>query len=177
MGVSGTGKSTLASALATALRWEFIEADDFHSPQNKDHMRAGLPLTNAMRAPWFDSICKYLNQLRTDNQSAVMAFSGLLSAHRARLRTLGFRTVFIHLQGDKALIAHRIASRENHFMSPMLIDSQFHALQSTRKEQDVHSVACQQPPEQIEQLSLTLINMELDPSMAAKISTIKTFND
>ncbi|HWD35078.1 MAG TPA: shikimate kinase, partial [Casimicrobiaceae bacterium] len=44
MGVSGSGKSTVGVALASRLRWPFIDADDLHPAANVDKMRAGIPL-------------------------------------------------------------------------------------------------------------------------------------
>src|SRR6478752_4750916 len=50
MGVSGSGKSTVGAALARALGWPFLDADDFHPPQNVAKMAAGTPLTDDDRA-------------------------------------------------------------------------------------------------------------------------------
>ena len=56
MGVSGSGKSTVARELAAKLSYEFVEADDFHSEQAKQRMSKGLPLTDDMRLPWVNRI-------------------------------------------------------------------------------------------------------------------------
>jgi ABC-type proline/glycine betaine transport system ATPase subunit len=43
MGVSGSGKSTIALELHRLLGWPFQEGDDLHSPENVAKMRSGRP--------------------------------------------------------------------------------------------------------------------------------------
>src|SRR5689334_14471194 len=52
MGVSGSGKTTIAALLAAALGCQFQEGDDLHSRENVEKMRRGTPLTDADRMPW-----------------------------------------------------------------------------------------------------------------------------
>jgi gluconokinase len=123
MGVSGSGKSTLAKRLAEQFDLPFFEADDFHSAENKAHMAAGKPLTDAMREPWIAHMC---DTLKTTGKSCVLAYSGLRRAHRQRFRELGFKTLFLHLHGEKALIAERMQARANHFMPSSLLANLLH---------------------------------------------------
>ena len=51
MGVSGSGKSTVAALLAAALGCQFQEGDDLHPPENVEKMRTGIPLTDVDRMP------------------------------------------------------------------------------------------------------------------------------
>ena len=51
MGVSGSGKTTVAELLAKQLGWPFMEGDRLHPPANVEKMRQGIPLTDADRAP------------------------------------------------------------------------------------------------------------------------------
>lgn len=134
MGVSGSGKSTLAQLLAEQYDLPFLEADDFHSAENKAHMAAGKPLTDAMREPWIASIC---NTIKTEGKSCVLAYSGLRRAHRQKFRELGFRTLFIKLDGSKELIAARMSERAGHFMPVSLLDSQFAAMEPPVDEPDM----------------------------------------
>ena len=39
MGVAGSGKSTIAEILAQRLGWVFMDADQFHTPANKEKMQ------------------------------------------------------------------------------------------------------------------------------------------
>lgn len=134
MGVSGSGKSTLAEQLAESLQLPFLEADDFHSDDNKAHMAAGKPLTDAMREPWINNICHHIT---SKGQNCVLAYSGLRRAHRQRFRALGFKTLFIYLHGEKSLIAKRMNARNNHFMPTTLLDSQFAAMEPPENEPDM----------------------------------------
>ena len=60
MGVAGSGKSTIASLLSDTLGYVYLEGDDFHSPEAKAMMAAGIPLTDALRESWIDRLCQQL---------------------------------------------------------------------------------------------------------------------
>ena len=113
MGVSGSGKSTLALRLAEKFNLPFLEADDFHSDENKAHMAAGKSLTGEMREPWITNIC---HTIKSEGKSCVLAYSGLRRGRRQRFRELGVRTLFLKLDGSMELIASRMKQRANHFM-------------------------------------------------------------
>jgi len=137
MGVSGSGKSTVAAGLAQRFDLEFVEADDYHSDENRARMKAGIPLTDEQREPWIDSLCRLLKDRRQKGIHCVLAYSGLRRAHRQRFRELGFQTLFLHLAGDRNLIAKRMAHRRGHYMPPSLLDSQFAAMEAADSEPDV----------------------------------------
>jgi gluconokinase len=137
MGVSGCGKSTVARAIADATGVEFLEGDDFHSAEARARMAAGLPLDDAMRAPWIERICAALDAERARGRDAVLACSALRRRHRQRLREAGFRTRFLFLDGPRERIAGWLRERPDHFMPPGLLDSQFEALESPAGEADV----------------------------------------
>ena len=61
MGVSGSGKSTVAAPLAARLGWPFQEGDALHPPANIAKMKAGIPLTDADRAPWLAAIAAWID--------------------------------------------------------------------------------------------------------------------
>ncbi len=137
MGVSGCGKSTLGAALADRRQWRYLDADDFHSSQSRDHMASGKPLTDEMRQPWISAICHKLQQLAKDYDHTVLAFSGLKKAHREPLRHCGSRVIFLHLTGDREIVAQRMLARANHFMPASLLDSQLATLENPSNEPDV----------------------------------------
>jgi len=56
MGVAGSGKSTVGTALAHALGVDFVEGDDYHSADNVKRMASGIPLTDADRAGWLRAL-------------------------------------------------------------------------------------------------------------------------
>jgi gluconokinase len=129
MGVSGSGKTTVADGLARAQGWILLEGDRFHPPANVAKMHAGIPLTDDDRWPWLRAIADRADELRNAGQSAVVACSALKRAYRDIL--IGDRpdTVLIYLRGSQQLIASRLNARKGHFMPPMLLDSQFATLE------------------------------------------------
>jgi gluconokinase len=128
MGVSGCGKSTVGQALAAAVGWPFFDADDFHPPANVAKMAAGLPLDDTDRWPWLDRIAGELRAVLDRGGHAVLACSALREAYRERLRRAG-DVRFVHLAGDQATIAARIAQRSHKYMPPSLLPSQFATLE------------------------------------------------
>lgn len=140
MGVSGCGKSTVAKALADEFGFSYLDADDFHSEENKTHMAAGKPLTDAMRLPWVRAMRDYVqNQCELGN-SCTLAYSGLRAAHREILRSTDMRTVFVFLKGSKEVILNRMTARVDHFMPTSLLDSQFSSLEDPGLEKDVLTI-------------------------------------
>ena len=155
MGVSGSGKSTVAQALAEQLDYCYLDADDFHSTEAKACMAAGKPLTDEQRAPWVHNICAYLTQCAQKEQSCTLAFSGLRRSHREQLRQLPFRVVFLYLDGSQALIAERMSRRSDHFMPPSLLNSQFASMETSDNEPDVIPIDISQPPQMVLEQCLT----------------------
>jgi len=137
MGVSGSGKTRLGGALAQKLDWNFLDADDFHTPENVRHMASGCPLTDAMREPWLHQLESALHVYALKGRDCVLAFSGLRRAHRQRIRTLGFHHLFIHLTAPTALLAERLARRRGHFMPAQLLASQQQAWEMPGAEENV----------------------------------------
>jgi gluconokinase len=129
MGVSGSGKTTVARGLARKEGWILLEGDAFHPPANIAKMKAGTPLTDADRWPWLRAIAARQDELRAAGQSAAVACSALKRAYRNIL--IGNRpdTVLVYLRGSKTLIAERMKARKDHFMPPTLLDSQFATLE------------------------------------------------
>jgi len=82
MGVSGSGKTTVAELLAKQLGWRFVEGDRLHPPANVEKMKQGVALTDADRAPWLDRIGEELRSWATAGQSGVLTCSALKRAYR-----------------------------------------------------------------------------------------------
>jgi gluconokinase len=125
MGVSGSGKTTVGSALAQRLRVPFADADDLHPVSNIAKMSAGEPLDDADRAPWLDNVGDWL----AAHPDGVMSCSALKRTYRDRLRAHCPGVEFLYLSGSPELIGSRIAGRTGHFMPAALLRSQFEALQ------------------------------------------------
>jgi gluconokinase len=138
MGVSGCGKSTVASQLAAALHnknssaitdWQFADADDYHPPANVEKMRRAEPLNDDDREPWLLNLNSAMKKRDDANKGTVLACSALKEKYRLSLREGLPNMVFVHLQGSFELIAQRMAARSNHYMPTALLKSQFETLQ------------------------------------------------
>ncbi|WP_437318821.1 gluconokinase [Sorangium sp. So ce385] len=129
MGVSGAGKTTVGVRLARDLGWEFLDADDLHPAANVEKMRSGKPLDDRDRAPWLAALAARIRQLLDAGRDAVIACSALKAAYRAQLLVDPARMRLVHLTGDPALIAARLAARTDHFMPPGLLATQLAALE------------------------------------------------
>jgi gluconokinase len=132
MGVSGAGKTTIGQMLAEALGWEFRDADDLHSPSNKEKMAAGIALSDADRAPWLTQIWRFIAASLAADASVVLACSALKQVYRDRIMVDPHRVKIVYLKGSRELIRARIAQRKHHFMSKNLLDSQFDTLEEPR---------------------------------------------
>ena len=156
MGVSGSGKSTVASALARRLGWEFAEADTFHSPANVAKMRAGVPLTDDDRWPWLEAIAARIGDARRRQQPLVVACSALKRAYRERLSGGSDDVRFVYLQGDYETIAGRLAGRSGHYMPPSLLRSQFDTLEEPSPDEGAVVLSIAESPERLlERLAAT----------------------
>ena len=127
MGVSGCGKSTMATALGERLGLDMADGDDLHLPESVAKMRAGVALEDADRWPWLDRIGAYLSQPHP--QGRVVACSALKRVYRDRIRAQAGDVCFVFLDGDFALIEQRMRQRVGHYMQPGLLDSQFRTLE------------------------------------------------
>jgi gluconokinase len=125
MGVAGVGKTTVGALLAQRLGWRFIDADDYHPPQNVAKMKAGIALEDGDRWPWL----AHLNRILKEELNAVLACSALKESYRHRLAQgiSDFRIVYLH--ASAALIGERMKNRRHRFMPAGLLESQFAALE------------------------------------------------
>src|SRR5476649_1313478 len=129
MGVSGSGKSTIADKLAERLRWSYEDGDKFHPAGNVAKMSAGHPLTDEDRWPWLEAIADEIDRVCRSGQHAVIACSALKRAYRDILVHGRSDVRIIYLKGTQELIANRLAQRKGHFMPPGLLASQFKTLE------------------------------------------------
>lgn len=126
MGVTGSGKTTVGSALAARLGARFVDADDLHPTRNVEKMARGRPLTDDDRDPWLHRVGAVL----ADEQSPiVVACSALTRRYRDIIREHAPDTRFVHLLGQRAVLGDRVSRRRGHFMPATMLDSQFGTLE------------------------------------------------
>jgi gluconokinase len=156
MGVSGSGKTTVGAALAQRLRVPFADADDFHPPANVAKMSAGVPLTDGDRAPWLATIAAWLaDHART---GGVTSCSALRRAYRDVLTAAAPEAYFVHLHGDREVIAARVAGRPGHFMPAALVESQFATLEPLGADERGAVLEVDQPVDDLVTQSLDLLH-------------------
>lgn len=154
MGVSGSGKTTVAAGIARQEGWELLEGDTFHPPSNVAKMKAGIPLTDEDRWPWLRAIAERVDALRADGRSVAVACSALKRAYRKVL--IGGRpdSVLIYLRGAKQLIRDRMEARTGHFMPPALLDSQFATLEEPGPDENPIAIGIEGTPEETIRLAI-----------------------
>jgi carbohydrate kinase (thermoresistant glucokinase family) len=135
MGVSGSGKSTIASMLAQRLHWVYEDADWFHPKSNIEKMHHGEPLNDEDRWPWLHAIAEWIDATRRAGGHGVVACSALKRAYRDVLIGDRREVRLVFLKGDRDLIARRVAARADHFMPTTLLDSQFGTLEEPQADE------------------------------------------
>ena len=156
MGVSGCGKTTVGKALADRLGAEFIDGDSLHSPANVAKMTRGEPLTDGDRWPWLETIGRRLGGA---TGPIVIASSALRRRYRDRIREAAeAQVLFIHLAGGIELIGARMRARQDHYMPPSLLRSQFDALEPPEPDENAFTVSIDGLPSEV--LSDTLTGLE-----------------
>lgn len=138
MGVSGSGKSTIAAELHRLLGWPFQEGDDLHPPANVEKMRTGHPLDDADRLPWLQGIAAWIDSQLAAHAPGIITCSDLKRAYRDMTigRRRGVRLVY--LKGALPVIHQRIIARQHRYMPPRLLQSQFDTL--AEPDPDEHSI-------------------------------------
>src|SRR5215468_8137168 len=149
MGVSGSGKSTIASMLAQRLHWVYEDADWFHPKSNIEKMHHGEPLTDEDRWPWLHAIAEWIDAIRSAGGHGVVACSALKRAYRDILIGNRRDVRLVFLKGDRDLIARRIAARADHFMPSTLLESQFAALEEPQADEHAIVVSIVPHPREI----------------------------
>ncbi|MEM9222514.1 MAG: gluconokinase, GntK/IdnK-type [Pseudomonadota bacterium] len=150
IGVSGSGKTTVASILANRIGWQFEDADWFHPPENIAKMKSGTALTDEDRWPWLHAIAKWIKSNHERGHHGVVACSALKRVYRDLLvGDLGGFVRMIYLEGTPDLISERLCMRHGHFMPSTLLDSQFATLEPPTADEDPITVGIDQHPREI----------------------------
>jgi gluconokinase len=141
MGVSGSGKTSIAIKIAEAIGLRFVEGDRLHPTSNVEKMSHGIPLTDEDRMPWLDLIGERMKASLAVNEGIVVSCSALKRIYRDRLRTAaGGNLFFVYLHGSKELLTRRMGEREGHFMPVSLLESQLATLEVPTGEPGVVTV-------------------------------------
>jgi gluconokinase len=146
MGAAGAGKTTIGGALAGALGWPFVDADDQHPARNIEKMRAGVPLSDTDRAPWIATLRSMVERAIDRREHTILACSALKERDRHALRGNLRPVRFVFLKAARGLLEQRLAGRPSHFFGPALVSSQ---LADLEEPVDALLVDAAWPPEQV----------------------------
>ena len=149
MGVSGSGKSTVAEKLAARLGWSFEEGDTLHPEINIAKMHAGIPLTDTDREPWLDRVAGWIDGQRGKKEPGIITCSALKRAYRQFIIGDRPEVRLVYLRGGRDLIAEHFAGRHDHFMPASLLRSQIDTLEEPDPSEDPLTIDATAPPDQI----------------------------
>ncbi|MFC5983206.1 gluconokinase [Knoellia sp. p5-6-4] len=149
MGVSGSGKTTVAHGIAAATGLLFAEADDFHSRASVEKMRAGIPLEDEDRWPWLGDLAAWMAERAAEGRSTVIACSALRRVYRDVLAAGPPTLDFVHLDGHVEVIRDRMSSRAGHYMPASLLDSQVATLEPLQPDESGIELDVSLPPEEL----------------------------
>lgn len=161
MGVAGVGKSSVMAALAKRLRWPTAEGDALHSASNVEKMTAGVPLSDADRAPWLARVADWIGEREAERSSSLVTCSALRRAYRDVLRRGHPSVWFVHLVAPRDVLGQRIAHRTGHFMPATMLDSQLDTLEPLEADEPGWAVEALAPPGEI--ADRIIAALQLDP--------------
>jgi len=159
MGVSGSGKTTVAELLAETLGWEYAEGDDFHSDANVDKMRRGEPLTDEDRWPWLRSLAAHLEARQRAGHSLVVTCSALRRAYRDVLRDIEHPVRFAHIEPSPDVLRERMALRKGHYMPASLLQSQLDTLEPLTPDEPGVVVRADRTPDDVVRTAMEALDL------------------
>ena len=168
MGVSGSGKSTVAAGLVERLGWEFAEGDDFHPPANVEKMRAGHPLDDDDRWPWLRTLAEWIGEHERAGKSVVVTCSALKRVYRDLLCDGHPSVWFAHVTADADLLRERVAHRPGHYMPASLLDSQLTTLQPLQDDEPGASISGAGSPGAVVDELLAVLDAERNLNLGSR---------
>ncbi len=148
MGVSGSGKSSIALRLRDELGWPFQEGDELHPKANVTKMAAGTPLTDEDRAPWLDICAGWIRERLKAGTGGLLTCSALRRVYRQRLGEGLPGLHFLYLKVPEEVLRARLAQRRGHYMPPSLLGSQLRTLEEPTSEEPALVVPVEQTVDQ-----------------------------
>jgi gluconokinase len=160
MGVSGTGKTTVAEHLVKRLGWPFAEGDTFHPEANVAKMRDGIPLDDADRWPWLQSLADWIGARETAGENAVVTCSALKRSYREVLRTGHPSVWFAHVDTSPDVLRERLLQRTGHYMPPSLLNSQLATLERLEPDEPGLTITGEGRPDDVAEEVLEVLARE-----------------
>jgi ribose 5-phosphate isomerase A len=168
MGVSGAGKSTIARELEARLGWPFEEGDSLHPEANVAKMHAGIPLTDADRQPWLESVAAWIDGQRAARQPGIITCSALKRAYRRIVIGDRPEVRLVYLRGSEKVMADHLAKRSGHFMPASLLQSQIDTLEEPGPDEDPLTVDVGPPASDVAEQIIRQLSREREKSSDAR---------
>lgn len=165
MGVSGSGKSTVAAMVAAQQDLAMAEGDDHHTPENKAKMAAGIPLNDDDRGPWLNELHSVLMGWQKHGVSGVLTCSALKETYRERLAAGLADVRFVWLDPPRRVIEERLSHRTGHYMNPNLLDSQLNTLEPPKGTNVLHVTSDGTPETLAAQVMAWIMNPDAKPGI------------
>ena len=162
MGVSGSGKTSVAQHLHGSTGFPYAEADDFHPQSNIQKMESDIPLTDDDRWPWLRALRDWISEHGDAGESTVVTCSALKRAYRDLLSETHGNVLFVHLTGPMELIANRMELRSGHFMPRSLLPSQFDTLETLEGDENGITLDISQTIEELDKQVLAIAQRSAD---------------
>ena len=169
MGVSGSGKSTVADGLVKRLGWDFAEGDDFHPAANVEKMRSGQALDDDDRWPWLRSLADWIGAHERAGTSAVVTCSALKRSYRDLLRDGHPSVWFAHVTVDADLLRKRVEQRTGHYMPSSLLESQLATLEPLQSDEPGASISGAGAPADVVTELLDALEAERGPGASDRL--------
>lgn len=159
MGVSGSGKTTVAEGIAERLHWRFQEGDELHPRANVEKMARGEPLTDEDRRPWLDAIGEWLDARAMSGEDAVLTCSALRRRYRNRLRSGRPGLRFCHVVASAEAIRQRLEHRRGHYMPAALLPSQLATLEELGGDEPGATVSAEGAPARVVAAAISALHL------------------
>jgi gluconokinase len=160
MGVSGSGKTTVAQCMDDVLGWPFAEGDDFHPPAIVEKMSAGSPLTDEDRAPWLEAVARWIGEQEAAGRSAIVTCSALKRAYREVLCRDNPSVWFVQVSSSRDMVQHRLETRSGHYMPASLLASQLETLEPLEADEPGLIISGEGSPDDVAARALDALSHE-----------------
>jgi carbohydrate kinase (thermoresistant glucokinase family) len=135
VGVAGSGKTTIATALAQRLGWPLQEGDELDPPAVAK-IHSGHPLSARDQWSWLTKVAAWIDGCRELGTGGVITCSALKRSYRDFLTRGRPQVRVVYLHGERLLIEGHRPAPKNRSTSPDILDRHFAILEEPDADED-----------------------------------------